>query len=158
MRFFSITTCIRSTTTRNPPTMKGRATQSRAGSALTPSSSVRQRFLFTHATPTARCAWLRSFETPDATPTTFRFRCWPSESNVTGVVDYKTGRGFAQKSELSAEGAEYESQGQAPKARNMKARASAEGAEYESQGQAPKARNMKARASAEGAEYESQGQ
>jgi hypothetical protein len=42
---------------------------------------------------------------------------------------------------LSAKGAEYESQGQAPapKARNMKARASssAEGAEYESQGQAP---------------------
>jgi len=58
----------------------------------------------------------------------------------------------------SAKGAEYGSQGQAPKARNMKARASAKGAEYESQGQAPKARNMKARASAKGAEYGSQGQ
>ena len=41
-----------------------------------------------------------------------------------------------KKSELSAEGAEYESQGQAPKARNMKAGFSAKGAEYESQGQA----------------------
>jgi len=45
-----------------------------------------------------------------------------------------------KKSELSAKGAEYESQGQA---------LSAKGAEYESQGQAP---------SAKGAEYNSQGQ
>ncbi len=85
-RSFSITTCIRSITTRILQTMNEPDTRSRFGFAQTPKRSVLRRFWFTLGMLTVQCGWLRNCVVQDGARITFRFRCWRNELSVTGAA------------------------------------------------------------------------
>ena len=99
---------------------------------------VRHLYSINEGKASKRFSTVQTFSLPLGILTQLNFtaRLAFAQQQKTGLPHYISGPALHKKSELSAKGAEYESQGQAPKARNMKAGFSAKGAEYESQGQA----------------------